>query len=85
VEDLEFLPLEGEDANSFEYIYYPELYPQTPFSSITDIDELETHEPSSSSYEFLYRASNSPDPLVLYLFLTYLSVFDELSLLSFLG
>jgi hypothetical protein len=50
-----------------------------------DIDELETHEPSSSLYEFLRRASNSPNPLVLYLFLTYLSAFNELSLLLFLS
>ena len=84
-EDLEFLPLEGEDANSFEHIRHPELRPQTPLSSIADTDESETHEPSSSSYEFLRRASDSPDPLALYLFPTYLSAFDELSLLSFLG
>jgi hypothetical protein len=35
-------------------------------------------------YNFLYYNS-SPDPLVLYLFPTYLSIFNELSLFSFLG
>ena len=87
VEDLKFLPLEDEDTNSFEHIYHLELCPQTPLSSIADIDEqeLEPHESSSSSYEFLRRVSDSPDPLILCLFPTYLSVFDELSLLSFLG
>jgi hypothetical protein len=84
-EDPEFLPSEDEDTNSFEHIRHPELRPQTPLSSIADIDESETHEPSSSSYEFLRRASDSPDPLALCLFPTYLSAFDELSLLSFLG
>lgn len=87
--DPEFhLPSEDEDTDSFEYVRYPELRPQTPLSSIADTDEQEpeSYEPStSSSYEFLRRASDSPDPLALCLFPTYLSAFDELSLLSFLG
>jgi hypothetical protein len=81
-----YLPLEDEDANSFEYIRHSELRPQTPLSSIADTDGPEPLEYSpSSSYEFLRQVSDSPDPLALYLFPTYLSVFDELSLLSFLG
>ena len=81
-----YLPSEDEDTNSFKHVRYPELRPQTSLSSVTDTDEPEpqAHE-SSSSYKFLRRASDSPDPLALCLFLTYLSVFDELSLLSFLG
>jgi hypothetical protein len=71
-----------EDESDFEYIRHPELRPEIPYSEIIDEKEPSEYAPS---YDFLRRDSDSPDPLSLCLFPTYLSAFDELSLLSFLG
>jgi hypothetical protein len=78
---------ETETASDFEFIRHPKLRPQTPLSPIADENSSNTAESfhESSSHNFLRRASDSPDPLALCLFPTYLSAFNELSLLSFLG
>jgi Reverse transcriptase (RNA-dependent DNA polymerase) len=73
-----------EDEDDFELIRHPELRPETPLSE----PDQHTDEPSDHAtppYQWLRADSDSPDPLALCLFPTYLSAFNELSLLSFLG
>jgi hypothetical protein len=81
--DPEYSPPPVSDDSDFEYVRHPELREQTPLSEVADDLESETNH--SSSYDFLCCVSDSPDPLSLCLFPSYLSAFNELSLLSFLG
>jgi hypothetical protein len=78
-------PTVEDDTDDYEYIRHPELRDETPLSNGIDNTEEERSDHTASSYEFLRRDSDSPDPLALCLFPTYLSAFNELSLLSFLG
>jgi hypothetical protein len=73
-----------EDEDDFEYVRHPELRQRSPLSE-PDIDLTESTDHAAPPYGFLRRDSDSPDPLALCLFPTYLSAFNELSLLSFLG
>jgi hypothetical protein len=77
-------PTIEDDEDDFEFVRHPELRPGTPLSeSDQHLEESSDH--TTPPYEFLRRVSDSPDPLALCLFPTYLSAFNELSLLSFLG
>jgi Reverse transcriptase (RNA-dependent DNA polymerase) len=71
------------EDDDFEYVRHPELRPETPLSEPDQ--HLDSSDHATPPYDFLRRDSDSPDPLALCLFPTYLSAFNELSLLSFLG
>jgi hypothetical protein len=81
----EYQLLSVENDNSSGFVCYLELRPQTLLPEVVDDTEESSTAHTPSSYDFLRRASDSLDPLSLCLFLSYLSSFNELSLLSFLG
>jgi hypothetical protein len=72
-----------EDEDDFEFVRHPELRPETPLSEPDQSFKSSDH--ATPPYDWLRRDPDSPDPLALCLFPTYLSAFNELSLLSFLG
>jgi hypothetical protein len=73
-----------DDKDDFEFVRHLELCPGTPlFESNQHLKESSDY--TTPLYEFLYRVSDSPDPLALCLFLTYLLAFNKLLLLLFLG
>jgi hypothetical protein len=73
-----------EDKDNFEYIRYLEFRPETPLSK-PDQYLGESSDHATPPYNWLYADSDSLDLLALCLFPTYLSAFNELSLLFFLG
>jgi Reverse transcriptase (RNA-dependent DNA polymerase) len=72
------------EDDDFEVIRHPELRSETPLSE-PDQHTEESSDHATPPYQWLRADSDSPDPLALCLFPTYLSAFNELSLLSFLG
>ena len=72
-----------EDKDDFKYIRHLELRPETPLSEPDQY--LESSDYITPLHDWLRTDSDSPDPLALCLFPTYLSAFNELLLLSFLG
>jgi hypothetical protein len=73
-----------KDEDDFEFIRHPEFCVETPLSK-PDQRLKESSNHATPPYDWLRADSDSPDPLALCLFPTYLLAFNKLSLLSFLG
>jgi hypothetical protein len=73
-----------KDKDDFEFIRHPEFCIETPLSELDQRLE-ESSDYATPPYNWLYADSDSPNPLALCLFPTYLLAFNELLLLSFLG
>ena len=73
-----------KDEDDFEFVRHLELYLGTLLSE-SDQHLKESSDHATPPYNWLRRDFDLPDPLALCLFPTYLSAFNKLSLLSFLG